>query len=127
LNLFERRREMNIPDYVEKNARIFPNKTAVAFEDRRCTFTELKERVYRLSNGLLELGVKKGDRVAIIQDNCFEYPEMYYGISKIGAIITPFNYRLIGRELTFLLNDSEANTLIIGKDFVKTMKEHKNA
>lgn len=112
---------MIIPDYVEKNARLFPNKSAIVFYDRRCTFSELKERVYQLSNGLLELGVKKGDRVAIIQDNCFEYPEMYYGISKIGAIITPFNYRLIGRELTFLLNDSEANTLIIGKDFVETM------
>ena len=113
---------MIIPDYVEKNVKLFPNKTALIFEDRRITFTELKERVYRLSNGLLELGVKKGDRVAIIQDNCFEYPEMYYGISKIGAIITPLNYRLIGRELTFLINDSEANTLIIGKDFVEIMK-----
>jgi len=113
---------MIIPDYVEKNAKLFPNKTALVFGDRRINFTELKERVYRLSNGLLELGVKKGDRVAIIQDNCFEYPEMYYGISKIGAIITPLNYRFIGRELAFLLNDSEANTLIIGKDFVETMR-----
>lgn len=113
---------MIIPDHVEKNARLYKNKIAVVFEDRRCTFGELKDRVYRLSNGLLDLGVKKGDRVAIIQDNCFEYPELYYGIGKMGGMITPLNYRLIGLELDYLLKDSEANTLIIGKDFVDTIR-----
>jgi len=65
---------MIIPDCVEKNARLYKNKRAIIFENRSCTFSQLRERVYRLSNGLLEVGVKKGDRVAIIQDNCFEYP-----------------------------------------------------
>lgn len=117
---------MIIPDYVEKNAKLFPNKTALIFQDRKINFTELKERVYRVSNALMGLGVNKGDRVAVIQDNCLEYPEIYYGISKIGAIITPLNYRLIGKELIFLLNDSEANTLIIGKKFAETITPFKS-
>ena len=110
---------MIVPDHIEKNARLYRDKTAIVFEERRCTFDELQDRVYRLCNGLIGLGVKKGDRIAAIQDNCFEYPELYYGIGKIGAMITPLNYRLLGSELAYLLDHSEANTLIIGKDFME--------
>ena len=57
---------MIIPDYVEKNARLYPDKTAIKlFGDRACTFSELQERVYRLANGLLHLGVVTEDRVAV--------------------------------------------------------------
>jgi acyl-CoA synthetase (AMP-forming)/AMP-acid ligase II len=110
--------KMIIPDYVEKNAKLYPNKTAVVFEDRRCSFEELKGRVYRLANALLELGIRKGDRVAILQDNCFEYSEIFLAVGKIGGVVTPLNYRLIGSELVFLINHAEANTLIVGKNFV---------
>jgi long-chain acyl-CoA synthetase len=112
---------MIIPDHVEKNARLYPHKTAVVFGNRRCNFKELQQRVYRLANGLLEMGVRKGDRVAILQDNCFEYPEMYFAIGKIGAVATPFNYRLIGSEIAYLVNHSEANTFILGQDFIERM------
>jgi long-chain acyl-CoA synthetase len=109
---------MIIPAYVEKNARLYPDKTAIIFEDTRYSFGELKERVYRLANALVELGVKKGDRVAILQENCIEYLECYLAIGKIGAVAAPLNYRLRGSELAYLLNYTEAGTLIIGGDFV---------
>ncbi len=119
---------MIIPDYVEKNDRVYPDKTAIIYEyeDRRCSFREFKERVYRLANGLLKIGVKKGDRVAIIQDNCFEYPEIYLAIGKIGGVVTPLNYRLIGSELVYLLNHSESDTLIIGRDFIEAIDKFKS-
>ena len=113
-----RRRKMIIPSYLEKNARLYPERVAVIFEDRRCSFTELKRRVYRLANALKSLGVKKGDRVAVVLENCFEYPEIYLAIGKIGGVITPVNYRLIGYEIARLVNHAEANTLLVGKDFV---------
>jgi acyl-CoA synthetase (AMP-forming)/AMP-acid ligase II len=109
---------MIIPAYVEKNAKLYPDKTAIIFEDKRCSFRELSGRVYRFANALVELGVKKGDRVAILQDNCFEYPEIYFAIGKIGGVATPLNYRLIGSEIALLINHAEANTLVIGKGFV---------
>ncbi len=112
---------ITIPDYVDKDAKLHPKKTALIFEDRRCTFEELQQRVYRLSNALLAMGVKKGDRVAIIHDNCFEYPEMYFAIGKIGAVATPLNYRLIGSELAYLIKHSESNTVIMGQDFVEAL------
>lgn len=109
---------MIIPAYVEKNARLYPDRTAIVFEDRRCSFKEFKGRVYRIANALMGLGVRKGDRVAILQGNCFEYPEIILAIGKIGAVAAPLNYRLIGSEIAFLINHAEANTLIIGKNFV---------
>ncbi len=109
---------MIIPACVEKNARLYPDKTAVIFEDRRCSFRELQGRVYRLANALLDLGVKKGDRVAVLSENCFEYPEIYLAVGKIGAVATPLNYRLAGSEIAFLVNHAEADTLLVGRELV---------
>jgi long-chain acyl-CoA synthetase len=105
---------MVIPDYLEKNARHYPNKTAVkVVGDRSCTFSELKDRVYRLANGLLKMGLKKGDRVAILAENCFEYPELYLGIGKAGGVATPLNYRFAPPEVSHLTNESGARIFIL--------------
>jgi long-chain acyl-CoA synthetase len=105
---------MVIPDYLEKNARHYPDKTAVkVVGDRSCTFFELRERAYRLANGLLEMGLKKGDRVAILAENCFEYPEIYYGIGKAGGVATPLNFRFAPPEVSHLTNESGARILIV--------------
>lgn len=119
---------MNIVDFLEKNARIYPKRTAIIYQpnNRRATYLEIKERVYRLANGLIRLGVRKGDRIAIIQDNCFEWLEMYVAIGKTGAVATPLNYRLIGQELADLINHSDSNTLILGKDFVEVIRPFKD-
>ena len=114
---------MIIPDFLEKNARVYPNRTAVIYQadNTRATYRELVGRVYRMANGLMGLGIRKGDRVAIIQDNCFEWLEMYVAIGKIGAVATPLNYRLIGRELADLINHSESSALIVGQNFVEAI------
>ena len=109
---------MVIPDYLEKNARHYPNKTAVkVVGDRSCTFSELKERVYRLANGLLSLGIRKGDRVAILAENCFEYPELYYGIAKAGGVVTPLNFRFAPPEVSHLTNESGARILVVQEKY----------
>lgn len=109
---------MIIPAYVERNAKLYPDRTAIVFEGRRCSFKELKARVYRLASVFIESGVRKGDRVAVLLENCFEYPEIILAVGKIGAVAAPLNYRLIGSEIAFLINHVEANTLIISRNFV---------
>ena len=105
---------MIIPDFVEKNARFYPDKTAIKVAGgRSCTFTELRDRVYRLANGLLQLGLEKGDRVAILAENCFEYPEMYYGIGKAGGVVTPLNFRFAPPEVLTLTVESGAKIFIV--------------
>ena len=63
---------MNIGDLVAKGAVRFPDHTAVVFKDTRLTTRELLERVHRLGNALLSLGLKKGDRVAALLNNCHQ-------------------------------------------------------
>ncbi|MEM2957568.1 MAG: class I adenylate-forming enzyme family protein [Candidatus Freyarchaeota archaeon] len=94
-------------------------------QKKRFTFKEFGERIYRLANGLLGLGIKKGDRVAILQGNCHQYLETLFAIFKMGAIAVPLNIRLSGQEIAYQINDSEANTLIIGESYLELLKSIK--
>jgi long-chain acyl-CoA synthetase len=101
-----------------KNARLFRDKTAIVFKDRRFTFRQVADRCNRLANGLRDLGVSPGEKVAVLLSNCSEYVELYFAIPKIGATIVPLNTRFIAKELLHVLRDSEAETLVLGSTYV---------
>lgn len=109
---------MNTTDFLNIATAICPDKTAIVFEDKRYTFSQLSERVNRLANGLLKLGVKKGDRVAFLQVNCNQCVESYFAVAKTGAIYLPLNFRAKGNEVSYILNTAEATTLIIGERYI---------
>jgi long-chain acyl-CoA synthetase len=109
---------MIIPDYVERYARLYPERTAVIFEDRQCTYLELQERVYRLANGLIKLGLKEDDRVAVLSENCFEFLEIYTGVAKAGGVVAPLNYRLLPKDITQLVSYVDTEFLIVGANYV---------
>ncbi len=113
---------MNTTDFLNIATAICPDKAAIVFEDKRYTFSQLNERVNRLANGLLKLGVKKGDRVSFIQVNCNQCVETYFAVAKAGAIYLPLNFRAKGKEFAYMLNSAEANTLIIGERYVPMIK-----
>jgi len=112
---------MLLTDLCRRNAIRFPNKTAVIFEDIRYNFEQFQERTNRMANALRGLGIQKGDRVAVLMNNGHRYMELYFSIPKCGAIITPLNYRLAGRELSWILNNAEANTLIVEEGYIQTI------
>jgi len=109
---------VNTTDFLNIATAICPDKTAIVFEDKRYTFSQLNERVNRLANGLLKLGVKKGDRVAFLQVNCNQCVETYFAVAKTGAIYMPLNFRAKGNELSYMLNTAEANALLAGERYV---------
>ena len=84
---------MNTTEFLTIATAICPEKEAIVFEGKRYTFTELSERVNRLTNALLELGVQKGDRVAMLQVNTNQCVEVYFAVAKAGAIYVPLNFR----------------------------------
>jgi acyl-CoA synthetase (AMP-forming)/AMP-acid ligase II len=95
------------------------------FADQRPTFLEFNERVNRLANALLALGVNKGDKVATILPNCLELLESYWAIVKIGAVIVPLSQLLRGKGLLNLLRDSETSTVITNFSFVSELNSLK--
>jgi len=104
-------------EMIDDSARRYPDKTALIFDDRRYTFREVNQRVNSLVNALADLGVGKGDRVGVLAYNCSQYFEVF-GLAKAGRVCVPLNYRSVARELSYLINNSGINTLILESEFV---------
>jgi long-chain acyl-CoA synthetase len=92
----------------------YPDRTAIVFQDQKLTFRELNARSNKLGNALFSLGLKKGQKVAVLMNNCLELVESLTGIPKIGLAIVPLNARQSGQEQAYILNDAEADALIVG-------------
>ena len=84
------------------------------------TFREWNERSCRLANALAGMGVKKGDRFAILAYNCVEWMEIYAAAAKGGQITVPIMFRLAPPEMEYVINHSECKAFIVAKDFVQT-------
>ena len=110
---------MILGDFAVINARKQPKKDAIIFGDWRESFKEYNGRINSIANALYDMGVKKGDKVAILSDICPQYAEMYFAVAKGGFVIVPLNYRLAESELSKIINDSEANTLIVKKIYLE--------
>jgi acyl-CoA synthetase (AMP-forming)/AMP-acid ligase II len=82
--------------------------------DRSLTFSEVDERADRLAAGLLELGIRPGDRVALLAFNELEYLEIQVGVQRARAVMVPLNYRLSVPELAHILDKCGASALIYG-------------
>jgi acyl-CoA synthetase (AMP-forming)/AMP-acid ligase II len=107
-----------IGDILRVNATKFPDKMAVKDADRSLTFGQYNERSCRLGNGLTKMGLSKGDRITIISQNRVEWMEIYAATAKTGIIAVPINWRLVGPEISYIVNDSDAKAFIVHEAFV---------
>lgn len=112
-----------VTDFLKRAVKEYGKKVGVVDQEKRFTYAQLGERVNRLANGLLTLGIKKGDRVAVIDMNTHRLLEMYYGVPQIGAILLPINIRLTSKEISYILNDSEAKCLLVNQDMVNLVEK----
>ncbi len=109
---------MNTAEFLSIASAICPDKEAIVFEGKRFTFGQLNDRVNRLGNALAKLGVKGGDRVALLQVNSNQCVETYFAVARLGAIYVPLNFRAKGEELTYMLNTAGATTLLAGERYL---------
>jgi len=98
---------------LRKTAEKYPNHTALVYFDREITYKELDLASDKFATALADLGVKKGDKVAIFLPNIPQFVMAYYGAIKIGAIDTAVSPLYKEREVEHQLNDSEAETIIV--------------
>jgi fatty-acyl-CoA synthase len=108
---------INIGEWIQKWSFLQPNKRALIFEDRPFSYQEINLRTNRLCHFLLDLGIQKGDRISVLLYNCHQYIEIFFAISKIGAILVPLNWRLAGPELEFIITDSGSRMIIFDSEF----------
>jgi len=108
---------------IERRAASLPDSVALHFEGETITYKELNLRANRVANGLQGLGVKKGDRLAIMLPNIPEFVYAVLGTLKLGAITVPFNTLYKGGEILHILKDSGAKVLIALTNFAPMINE----
>ena len=100
-------------------ARRFGNKVALVSGDRSFTFRQLDQLSSALAAGLVELGIRPGDRVTLYAPNSWQWLVSYYGALKTGAVINPINAMLPPAEVAFVTKDRGAKALIGSADKIK--------
>jgi len=96
------------------------DREAVVDGQRRLSYRALNRRVNRLARALQSMGLKQGDRIAVLAYNGLEYVETIFAAAKLGLILVPLNWRLAPAELAFILSDSTTETLLFDSEFSKT-------
>lgn len=112
-------RWLNAGEIVRINSILYPDKMGAKDLSRSMTFKQWNERSCRLANALLGLGLKKGDRFAIIAYNCVEWMEFYTAAAKAGLVAVPIMFRLAPGEYEYILKDSGSKAFIVEKPFVE--------
>ena len=105
------------------HARLFPQRMGARDLERSMTFHQWNQRACRLANGLLGLGLSKGDRVAVLAYNAIEWVEIYVAAAKAGLVAVPLNFRLVGQEIRYIVEDSEAAAFIVQDQLASALED----
>ncbi len=108
---------------LQESARKYPDATATIILNNKLTYRQLNELADRFAAALQQLGVEKGDRVAIYTLNCPQFVISYYGALKAGAIVVTFNPLYAAREVEHQLKDSGAETMVVMSNFYPIVKQ----
>lgn len=105
-------RLLTLSDALASHARLNPNAVGVRDSRREMSFSNWNARASKLANGLWALGLRKGDRVAVLAFNCAEWMEIYAAMARAGLVVVPINFRLTAPEVAYILADAEARCVI---------------
>lgn len=112
-----------IADIVRRSAYRYPHKPAIIFNDATLTFSQLEEECNRFANALLDLGIQKYDRVAILAHNTIHHVITWLGTAKAGGVYLAVNYLLRGKDISFCINHSESKVFIVEDTLYDLVKD----
>ena len=98
---------MTLGEMLERSAEKYPNKIAIVFKDRRVKYHDLNAEANKLGRALDALGVGKDDKVGVLMNNCPEFVTGVFATLKAGAAFVALNSLWSGRELTYVINNSD--------------------
>lgn len=98
-------------------ARQWPDEACIVTEGATCTYRQLNSDTDALADGLLRLGLKRGDKVALLVPNSLEFIVSFFAVFKINAVLVPVNVKYKGEEMRYLLDHSDSAALIIDREF----------
>ncbi len=104
----------------------YPERNATHFKGKFMTYTEIEEDVNRLANALQDLGIKKGDTIAILTPNSPQFVVTFFATMSLGAVLTAISPLATVKEIRFQLQDSEAKAIIAMDLFLDKIREIKD-
>ncbi|HEX5379845.1 MAG TPA: fatty acid--CoA ligase [Phenylobacterium sp.] len=116
-------RVRSLGDVAREQARLRGDAVAFVFEGRATTYAEFDRHSNQVAHGLAALGVRAGSRISYLGKNTEPYFELVFGAAKIGAIMTPINWRLAPPEMAYILSDSGAEVLFLGPEFANLARD----
>lgn len=108
---------MDIGSSLGRSARQAPEKIAVICDGRTYTYDQLNRIVNRFAHGLQALGIKKGDKVALMLKNSDFFPISYFAAVKLGGVIVPINCKFTKSEAAYIIDHSDAKLIIIDEEY----------
>lgn len=144
---------MPVTEFLERNAKLYPEEIALVElnpdekDTRRTTWKEydliqpnrfepyrreiswsvFDEKANRVANMLIERGIKKGDKVAILMYNCLEWLPIYFGVLKAGAIAVPYNFRYDEKEILYCTQLAQVQVIMFGPAFIGRIEANAEA
>jgi acyl-CoA synthetase (AMP-forming)/AMP-acid ligase II len=94
-----------------------PSNEAISDGTHKLTFDEFNKAVSKMANVLTDVGIGRGDRVAVLMHNCIESIIIGYAVGRIKANAVPVGYRLKSSEIEYVVNNSQAKALLMGVEF----------
>lgn len=117
----------NVPlspvSFLKRSAHVYADHVAVIHGRRRYSYRQLHERSKSLASALIAVGVRPGDRVAIVAPNVPESLEAHFGVPGAGAVLVSINIRLEPASIRFILSHSQARVLLCDKEFGSTVRQ----
>ncbi|MBT5546989.1 MAG: AMP-binding protein [Desulfobacula sp.] len=110
-------KSMNIAWWIQRWAELHPDKPAIIFEEQTICYGDLCKRADRTSCWLQSKGIEKGDRVAVMLDNCPQFIDIFLACARLGAIFVPINFRITGLELDYFIKNSRPRLFVYGDAF----------
>ena len=119
---------MDLADLIDRNAAFAPQKPAIRFAGRTLSYADFAARIAAAARALRsELGVQRGDRVAILSLNHPDYLVLLYACARLGALLVPLNWRLAVPEQVFILQDASVKALVVEQGFAAVIAPLKTA
>ncbi|MCW2843142.1 MAG: acyl-CoA synthetase, partial [Nocardioides sp.] len=112
-DLVQQARQQSLGDLPRRTAHRFPTKTAIIDGDTRLTFDELDAVVDRAAAAIADAGLAKGDRLALLSHNCWQFVVLNFAAARVGAVLVPVNFMLGGDEIAYLLDHSGASAFVV--------------
>ena len=102
-----------------------PHQQIVYADQRRISYLEFHERVKRLANALVDLGVQPGDTVAVMDWDTHRYLEYFFAVPMMGAVLHTINVRLSPKQVLYTINHAQPDLIIVHQDFMPLIEELK--